>query len=1035
MKIILATLLAATAVATANTILITEINSNGAGGDFFEIHNYGATPVDLTGWKWTDDEANFNGTTKPVTFGAVTIPAGGILVVVQAANDTAFRAAWNDLDPAIATAAIGGPGLGQNDAVVLFNAAGDFVAGLNYGTSDIAVTQGDTSTVILPPLTKLDGTPANGGHAPISAGGANQKASAIWDPNSGTANPRYTFASVGVLNAYAQSGDSATIGSPGLIGSGPVGNQPPAFTTPPQAYAVENFNISEAFFFVQAVDPNPGQTVTLSLRSGPAWLSLNTATGRLSGVPNIKGNFTAVIRATDNGTPVAFSEQTLNITVFAESAPVLLNEYNAVTGDKFLAGGDDSTPTPADTHFGRIPGNGGEWVEWVVVGDGNPGDTVDMRGWKIDVLGDLGTRTIVLAQHPYWANVAAGTLLTFIVNNTANGGLDTEIHKTSTLHNNGLLWSNFWIFDPVFIDQDASTFNNRLGISNSDTQFILRDDADEIVFGPAGEGIATGGEPPALAGVNSEEVLKLETDPQPFIDPYYSPYNDGTTSTFGSPNVWSGGTSSQSFADYQTTNSPPRFTTTPVTQAYGSYSYTIATSDPNGHSVTLSTTDLPDFLTLTPGAPGTATLANNRPLTLEDAGFYTIQLVANDGQAAHNLTYQAFTLTVFHDSPTVILNEYNAVSSDNFLGGTESAAVDTHFGRVLGNGGDWVEFVVVGDGVPGTVDLRGWTIEIGTSQGGLPFEMRDTLTLSQDVAWSAVRAGTILTFTESNTAGGGMDTAINQRDRSTTLGDSWSNFWMGDTTYIALTGATIEGDTVTGISIDNDDTQFLIKDADGNIVFGPAGEGIAPISGISSEEIFELEGDPSPGVAPFITSDDTVEPPREGYDDGGSGSTFGWPNEWKFGIAGPTVLQDFTAYINEAPTSGFDLWVSAFPDILDPSLTADPDGDDRNNWEEYVFGGDPTVADAAAPQVFLNESAEITWEFDLRDDPEVLLVVKRSSDLVGWTPVGASEATIEFAPHPVLPGFHRVTLTADPSVIPTTDDRLFLRAEVAVPES
>ena len=31
-------------------ILITEVNSNGAGGDFFEIYNTGSSSVDLTGW-------------------------------------------------------------------------------------------------------------------------------------------------------------------------------------------------------------------------------------------------------------------------------------------------------------------------------------------------------------------------------------------------------------------------------------------------------------------------------------------------------------------------------------------------------------------------------------------------------------------------------------------------------------------------------------------------------------------------------------------------------------------------------------------------------------------------------------------------------------------------------------------------------------------------------------------------------------------------------------------------------------------------
>ena len=47
--------------AQAQSILISEINSNGTGGDFFEIYNYGATAVELGGWKWVDNASAVNG--------------------------------------------------------------------------------------------------------------------------------------------------------------------------------------------------------------------------------------------------------------------------------------------------------------------------------------------------------------------------------------------------------------------------------------------------------------------------------------------------------------------------------------------------------------------------------------------------------------------------------------------------------------------------------------------------------------------------------------------------------------------------------------------------------------------------------------------------------------------------------------------------------------------------------------------------------------------------------------------------------------
>jgi hypothetical protein len=63
-------------------------------------------------------------------------------------------------------------------------------------------------------------------------------------------------------------------------------------------------------------------------------------------------------------------------------------------------------------------------------------------------------------------------------------------------------------------------------------------------------------------------------------------------------------------------------------------------------------------------------------------------------------------------------------------------------------------------------------------------------------------------------------------------------------------------------------------------VYGPVGEGIYPMSGIGSDEVFELEATPGTSVTPASTS----------YKDGTS-STFGARNLWSSG----TVLQDFSA--------------------------------------------------------------------------------------------------------------------------------------------
>ena len=60
MKKLLTTIALAGAIITgaqAQSVLITEINSNGTGGDFFELYNYGGSTIDLAGYRWTDNSA------------------------------------------------------------------------------------------------------------------------------------------------------------------------------------------------------------------------------------------------------------------------------------------------------------------------------------------------------------------------------------------------------------------------------------------------------------------------------------------------------------------------------------------------------------------------------------------------------------------------------------------------------------------------------------------------------------------------------------------------------------------------------------------------------------------------------------------------------------------------------------------------------------------------------------------------------------------------------------------------------------------
>lgn len=212
----------------------------------------------------------------------------------------------------------------------------------------------------------------------------------------------------------------------------------------------------------------------------------------------------------------------------------------------------------------------------------------------------------------------------------------------------------------------------------------------------------------------------------------------------------------------------------------------------------------------------------------------------------------------------IILNEYNAVDDNAFLGGGTATgdveggqASDTHFGRIPGNGGDWFEMVVVKD----HLDIRGWKLEI-FEDGNL----LKTLTLTQHAIWKDLRSGTIITVSTKVPSDISYEPA---------KGDWWINVQAhenADGLYIDK----------TSFPTSANNWQLKIRNKTGAVAFGPAGEGISPSTGIGRFEVFRLKDDPSETVTPNSTE----------YDDGDDFSTFGAPNRWgvqKFGKLRATV--------------------------------------------------------------------------------------------------------------------------------------------------
>ena len=487
---------------------------------------------------------------------------------------------------------------------------------------------------------------------------------------------------------------------------------------------------------------------------------------------------------------------------------LILNEYNGVGSTKYLTEVIGDTDKGVDSYFGRVLGNGGNWVEFIVTQD-----HLDLRGYKLLWAETLNTATdgtdqwygngaveqgiITFSNNAVWSDMRAGTILTVCEFDASNtGGAKNDDFTFDPC--NGDWWINAHTFNnPTYF---TTTTNKTLDVpgnfstGNNGWLMEIRDKNDNLVTAGCGEGGSLYGG----SGVSSTEVGKLEA--QASADITNASYDDGDNSSFGAPNSWKDAI----------------FVTCKVHQ---------------------------DFATM-------------RAPVLEECASCT----------------------------PIFLNEYNAVISTGYLnGGTATvdanggASVDTHFGRVLGNGGNWMELVVVID----NLDLRGWTLSwrqvvVGGTSG--------TITFGDASGLAAIPSGTILTIIDRNAAAGGMNTDLTVNISG---GDRWMNIYSGDTNVIAATTSTKPGAGFGSFSTSNDEWELTIKDASATVVAGPFGEGSVGyfLGSVGSDDVCRLEENPSTHISQVSDFDDTAR-----------FSTFGAPNQWAQCPDDSVVIsQDFSA--------------------------------------------------------------------------------------------------------------------------------------------
>jgi hypothetical protein len=199
---------------------------------------------------------------------------------------------------------------------------------------------------------------------------------------------------------------------------------------------------------------------------------------------------------------------------------------------------------------------------------------------------------------------------------------------------------------------------------------------------------------------------------------------------------------------------------------------------------------------------------------------------------------------------------------------------DTFFGVVRGNGGNWIELVVIAD----HLDIRGWRLEwtnVDPDSGSITFCDAVTALCDNHGIWSDLRSGTIITIREDDLSPPGYGILPTDLSYDPENGDWWIHANVDDFTVVRQ----------LGFKVDDDDWRMRILDAQPTLIHDFVGAGSilwGGGGGVGNDEVGKLEQDPSAAAAEYF--------PVPAYNDGTS-STFGSENRW----AANSLEQDFSA--------------------------------------------------------------------------------------------------------------------------------------------
>lgn len=306
----------------------------------------------------------------------------------------------------------------------------------------------------------------------------------------------------GFLNSPTPGGPNSALGS----------NYKPVL----RLFADRIYNVGETVDLkLDAFSPD-NQTLNYSISNLPTGLSLDSATGRITGTASQVGSWVSMATVSDPDGSVTQNVNWLFVKAAAGGSPIILNEYNAVRSTSEMVGGNAPV------------GNYGDWFEFLVVED-----NLDLRGYTIELWDRKGVdsqlrlaNSLTFANKPELRMIPAGTLILIQQGVSDDLSFDGNTDWTIRLGVDGNGNGNFF---------EANLPTERFNSTRASQMVLIRNASGAVVTPLSGE---TKAWDDANGGVSGQEVMNYCANPQPGVEinPITQYRDNGMISTIGQPN-------------------------------------------------------------------------------------------------------------------------------------------------------------------------------------------------------------------------------------------------------------------------------------------------------------------------------------------------------------------------------------------------------------------------------------------------------------------------------------------------------------------